>query len=102
DAIPRGNTARGRPTLMRRGLYARGFRSQARAAQPPTSIEMPLLRVAHIDAAGREVLFPARRDRCGRLLVAEQLLRVPRLDAGVDDDRAVVGDVVPHDAFVRG
>src|SRR5690242_8899557 len=63
-------------------------------AQP--SVQVPALRVAHLDA-GREVLAPASRDGGGDLGPAGQLLRVPRLQARVDHDRRRARDVVADD-----
>ena len=62
---------------------------------------MPAPRVAHLDVAAREVLAPPTIDELRRLLVAEQLLRVPRLHPRIEHDRRVVARVRPDELDAR-
>src|SRR5687768_2880910 len=57
------------------------------------AIEVSGVGIAHLHAGG-EVLAPARGDGARGVGVAEQLGREPRLEAGVDQDRTLVGQVV--------
>src|SRR5688572_33212140 len=58
-------------------------------------VQMPPLRVTHLDTAVREVVLPSFRHAGGRVLPRRQLLGIPRLHAGIDDHRPLVGDVIP-------
>ena len=53
--------------------------------------------VAHLDAAVWEILGPASSYEFGGVGVAEELFRVGRLHARIDDDRKFVGEVISSD-----
>jgi len=58
---------------------------------------MSLVGVAHLYVAVGKVLGPAAGHERGCLGIAEELFRVRRFDARVDDDRRGVGQVVAFD-----
>src|SRR4051812_560885 len=81
---------------------ATSSRSSSLMVTHPLPRQMPRPRIPHLHLAGGEVLLPPSRHRRRGLLVREELLGVPGLHAGVDEDGGLVGDVVAEEVGAGG
>ena len=61
-----------------------------------SDVQVPALRVAHLDPVVREVFAPARGHGRRDVVAAGELGRIPRLHPRIDQDRPLVAHVVAH------